>query len=232
MAKSNNRNYKKMVFFDLEYYVPKENRKKVVLSYNPWQIGNIFLGGVFYSFDSSVNLKKGTPLNQQNKISFWIWNYDNDECLLTIAIYNYLREIKEVVISENSGFAFPVLSGIGISHSDIPVLWELFKKYELISNETSFEFQNSFRTIDLSQISIGAFECSLPILYPKTKNELLKRFSLKTSSENSKSVWDYYESGATKFIEDRVLNEIEFSIEIYMAIKDVFVNSNEKEFRL
>ncbi|MFW6026980.1 MAG: hypothetical protein ACOCRX_11650, partial [Candidatus Woesearchaeota archaeon] len=78
-----------IIFFDLEYYVPKKDRKRKTisdcLSFNPYLEGHEIIGGIF---------AKRYPLKYKKsvkKTGFWLWNYQNERHLVT-QIYNYFKQ--------------------------------------------------------------------------------------------------------------------------------------------
>lgn len=113
----------------------------------------------------------------------------------------------------------PVLCGIGITSSDIPILFELFKRFQILTNQEAFKFQNSFRVVDLSQLAIGTFNNPNNFLYPKTKSHILNKYMPGTKFETGKTVWQLYESKSHEEIQQRVVSEIFSTHRCYELIK-------------
>ncbi len=211
----------RVIFFDLEYYVPKKNRKPHGLNYNPAVAGNMLLGGVFYSANPVSDLAPSGHSQMKKMKSFWLWQHKTEQQLLR-AIYEYLKQIKGEVFKHLGDRVSPVMCGIGISNSDLPVLNHLFNKHLTDTSDKLFEFQNSFRVIDLSQLAIAAFNHNGPFLYPKTKNEVTSKFLSGKRMEDGRSVWELYEREEFGKIEARVIEEISLTISCYKAIKENF----------
>jgi hypothetical protein len=163
------------VFFDLEFYVPESSRKDVGLNYNPWDKKSKLIGGSFLSVNPEVNFSQDNLKIKSEIKSFWIWNYSSEKELL-IDIYKFIKTNSDIVRKAHQGGHSLVLCGIGITSSDIPVLFELFKRYQILSNSDAFVFLNELRALDLSQLALMSFNCKNNYLYPKTKNHILNKF--------------------------------------------------------
>lgn len=215
--------HNRIVFFDLEYYVPEKHRRKDGLSYNPWVKECKLLGGTFFTANPTTDIAIDSEKIEKRKSmkSFWLWHETNESALVK-KIYLYLKDVLAQVKKSKTGYQSPLLCGIGISASDVPVLIDLFKRYHLMNNEEAFRFQNQFRYIDLSQLAISCFRQPNDFLYPKTKNDLLNKFKIKQSFENGKSVWSLYENKQLSLIEKRVRQEIIATHEIYKGLINEF----------
>lgn len=208
----------RIIFFDLEFYVPENSRSKIGFNYNPWDKRSKILGGSFLIANpekdfgiTEYNIRKRTK-------SFWIWNYESEKDLL-LQIYKILKSTYDMVNSAHEGAVSPVLCGIGITSSDIPILFELFKRFKILTNAEAFSFQNGFRVIDLSQLSVATFNNSNYFLYPKTKSHILNKYLPDTKFETGKIVWELYESEDYEGIQARVLNEVIATHRCYELIK-------------
>jgi len=207
----------RIVFFDLEFYVPESNRVNTGLCYNPWDKGSRLLGGSFFVANPKRDIKCSTHTVANNIQSFWLWNYQSEKDLLS-EIYELLKNTLSLVHKAHKKKVSPLLCGIGISSSDVPVLIELFKRYKILSNAEAFRFQSNFRVMDLSQLGIVCFNNGNDFLYPKIKNELLNKFMPGTKFESGKSVWDLYESKDYTGITERVNDEIISTHHIYKSL--------------
>ena len=82
-----------MLFLDLEYLVPIEDRGggngSGSLVFNPSSPHHIVLGGIF----ASKPLLVESPPEFR---SFWIWNYQDDEALMLHALCQYFTEQWEI----------------------------------------------------------------------------------------------------------------------------------------
>jgi hypothetical protein len=164
------------VIFDLEFYVPKKSRKEVGFSYNPWDRASKLLGGNFLSINGFTVDKTLDSDTIKKMKSYWLWEHENNERALLETILDELRKVSEKVGKANSGTRSAVLCGIGVSSSDVPILFELFKRYKLLSNQDAFELMNKFRVIDLSQVATPLYNLNTGYLYPITKNILMNKF--------------------------------------------------------
>jgi hypothetical protein len=205
------------VFFDLEFYVPESSRKDVGLNYNPWDKKSKLIGGSFLSVNPEVNFTQTDLKNKSEIQSFWIWDYSSEKELLN-DIYSFIKKTSDTVRKAHQGKHSSILCGIGITFSDIPVLFELFKRYQILSNSEAFIFQNELRAIDLSQLAVISFNCKNDYLYPKTKNEILNKFQTGKKFECGKSVWGLYEENKFSDIEDRVEDEVMCTFFAYKSI--------------
>lgn len=205
------------VFFDLEFYVPESSRKDTGLNYNPWDKKSKLIGGSFLSVNPEKNFSQ-TDLKNKNEIkSFWIWDYKTEKELLE-AIYTFILKISDTVRKAHEGKHSSILCGIGITSSDVPVLFELFKRYQILSNAEAFIFQNELRTLDLSQLALMSFNCKSDYLYPKTKNDILNKFQHGKNFECGTSVWGLYEGKRFFEIENRVIDEIMCTFFAYKSL--------------
>lgn len=211
----------KILFFDLEFYVPPKNRKETGFNYNPAVDENMLLGGVFYPANPAKDLLPHVPFNSNKLKNFWLWEYQAEKKLLQ-AIYTYLKEIESQVYKHFQGIVSPVVCGIGISNSDIPVLFHLLNKHSIDTAPKLFELQNTLRVLDLSQLSIGTFNKKDHFLYPKTKNEILSKYLHGKRMESGKSIWELYETHEFCKIESRVVDEVNLTVSCYKAIKQNF----------
>ncbi len=208
----------RVVFFDLEFYVPESSRKEHGFCYNPWDKKSKFLGGSFF-LANPVKDFEISELKVKNKTqSLWLWNYQSEKQVLE-NIYQLLEEVLNTVSNAHNGMVTPILCGIGITTSDIPILLELFKRYKILTNAEAFIFQNKFRVVDLSQLAISTFNNGSYFLYPKTKNEILKKYIDGKKFESGKIVWELYESKDYAGIEERVLDEVASTHKCYELIK-------------
>lgn len=208
-----------ILFFDLEFYVPTSSRTEHGFCYNPWDKKCKFLGGSFFSANPVKDFEK-TELKIKNKIqSLWLWNCQSEKKILE-NIYTLLEEVLNAVRNTHNGVVAPILCGIGITTSDIPILFELFKRYKILTNTEAFIFLNKFRVVDLSQLAISTFNNSNYFLYPKTKNEILMKYIDGKKFESGKVVWELYESKNYAGIEERVLDEVVSTHKCYELIKN------------
>lgn len=98
-------------------------------------------------------------------------------------------------------------------------MFELFKRFQVLSNAEAFAFQNAFRVIDISQLALATFNNASYFLYPKTKGHILNKYLPGTKFESGKSVWELYESKDHEGIRTRVFDEVYSTHRCYELIK-------------
>lgn len=206
-----------MIFFDLEFYVPLKGRERKGFCYNPWDKSSKLLGGSFLVANPVKDLKLKSVVTEKNVKSFWLWECNSEKELLE-KIYEILKKAYDVVYKAHDGRISPILCGIGISSSDVPIIFELFKRYKILSNSEAFYFQNKFRVIDISQLSIATFNNNSSFIYPKQKKLILQKYMPEKKFESGKSVWDLYDEKNYNGIELRVIDEVLCSHYCYMKI--------------
>lgn len=220
------------VIFDLEFYVPDISRKEIGFCYNPWHKKSKILGGSFLSINGfTVDNTNVNTVSKKIK-GFWLWEYENNERDLLQVILDFLVKASEKVNKAHNGTRSAVLCGIGISSSDVPILFELFKRYKLLSNQQAFELQNKFRIIDLSQIVVPLFNLNVAYFYPVPKNGLMNKFVKGVKFEPGSRVWGMYEEKQYSQIESRVKSEIYATYECYKKIIDESRRLKKQELEL
>lgn len=208
----------RIIFFDLEFYVPESSRSKTGFCYNPWDKNCKLLGGSFLLANPIKDFNSPKLINTTKVTSLWLWDYNSEKELLA-SIYELLKTVLDIVSKAHNGMLSPILCGIGITSSDIPIIFELFKRYKILTNSEAFSLQNKFRSLDLSQLSIATFNNSSNFLYPKTKNHIFNKYLNGKNFETGKIVWDLYESKNYDSIKARVLDEVVSTHKCYELIK-------------
>ncbi|HEY8034484.1 MAG TPA: hypothetical protein VIF37_02720 [Methylobacter sp.] len=208
----------RIIFFDLEFYVPASSRSKHGFCYNPWDKSCKLIGGsfLFANPEKDFGLIEAKVINKIR--SLWLWEHYSEQKLLE-SIYVLLKNALDTVHNAHNGMIAPILCGIGITSSDIPIIFELFKRYKILTNAEAFSFQNKFRVVDLSQLSIATFNSPNNFLYPKTKSHILNKYLNDKKFESGKTVWDLYEAKNYDAISARVLDEIVCTHKCYELIK-------------
>lgn len=218
----------RVIFFDLEFYVPESSRSEYGFCYNPWDKKCKFLGGSFL-LANPVKDFETTELKISSKVkSLWLWNHNSEKEVLE-SIYILLKNVQDSVQNAHNGMVAPILCGIGITTSDVPILMELFKRYKILTNTEAFIFQNKFRMVDLSQLSISTFNNGNNFLYPKTKNDILNKYMSGKKFESGKVVWELFESKRHSEIEERVLDEVISTHRCYKLIGNDLQNFKSLE---
>lgn len=218
----------RIIFFDLEFYVPEKNRKEQGFSYNPWHKDSIFLGG---SYVISLGTRDQiNPLDDELRKrikSHWIWDSKNEKDLVS-KFYKLFSSQINSCLEFNQGIS-PLVCGIGIQGSDIPVLLALFRKYDYLSDQDAFVFENYLRILDLSVLGISFFSNKTYFMYPKKKNELLNKFFKDQVFESGTSVWGSFEQKNYYEISQRNLNEVFYTVRLYYEFKRKIMKLREIE---
>jgi hypothetical protein len=196
----------KIIFFDLEYFVPLEsrNRKSVTgMVFCPFFPDHEILGGSFRTY---------YPMLDKLDKNKQVWNFETgSERSTLIEIFNLIEsEWKPVEKKEKHGSL--MLSGIGISHSDIPALVTRLNYHRISSPERIHELIYGSRHIDLSIATYCQFSFNNSFfVYPKSKSQLYQKYLLGEKMETGKAVWDMFDNkdyDAIKFRSEEEVNDI------------------------
>lgn len=132
----------RIIFLDLEFYVPESSRRTKGLSYNPWDPDCKLLGGSFFVANPTKDFESPLDTDSDQIQSFWLWDYDSEKALL-IDIFNLLKQANQDAKEGNDGRVSATLCGIGIISSDIPVIFDRsIKKVRDTIKCRSFLFSN------------------------------------------------------------------------------------------
>ncbi len=206
----------KVVFFDLEYYVPNQLRNRKTphgMIFNPILKEHKVLGGVFQVYYPMLD-KLNPP------IEIWEWNSNNDEKEVLSKIWQFF--VKEWKPLQKNKLGSLMVAGVGIAHSDMPVLLTKLIQQNIDSHEKIYDLITGCRQIDLSSATYAQFSSNHKYFsYPKSKRELYQKYLEGKKMESGKSVWDMYDDGKFDLIEQRTLEEINDTIAIYKAMFDL-----------
>lgn len=215
----------KIIFFDLEYYVPPVDRKRPTfsgMSFSPHMEGHKVLGGSFLTY-YPIEDRIGKRLN------FWEWNIGDERGVLEAIYKNLEAEWKSYSHPEQAGAL--MLSGIGISHSDVPCLMARMAKYDLAKASRIYDVIYGCRQVDLSVATFCQFSFNKGYFsFPKKKMELYQKYIDGKKIDSGKSVWDAYESKDFSAIESRCSDEVDDCLNIYKAMFDLR-KARDSEFR-
>jgi hypothetical protein len=204
----------KVIFLDLEYYVPKADRGRPSyggLSFSPFLPGHKIMGGVFQTY-FPIQDRLEAPRR------FWEWELGSEDAVLR-ALYKHLETQRRSISRQSGGL---MLAGIGISHSDIPTLLARMVSTEVASPEKVHDLFCGCRQIDLSVATYSQFSFNQSYFaYPKTKAALYQKYMPDRKMESGTSVWDAYDAGNYQAIESRCLQEIDDMVTIYKAMVDL-----------
>lgn len=217
-----NPKYLQVLIFDLEAYVPKEDRKRrsgTSLTVNPYRAEHTLLGGVF----SLKNPVTGEVI--EDFTHHWVWN-EGSEKEVVKNVYDIFSGIRDRIKNKPAFCADPVISGIGISTFDMPFLYTKFLQYNVAAPEEIYEVFCKNRILDLSVAGIGFMYEKTPVLHPRPHNLLADRFIPERNKKpTGKVVWELYDEGEFTAIEERCDGEVHEMSEIYEALLGESISS-------
>lgn len=204
----------KVLFLDLEYYVPEEDRSKTNrggMSFSPTSSTHKVIGGCFQIYYPIKNDVEG------DIISIWEWNLGTEEKVIR-EIYKIFSNLWKGVQQSNN--CSPMCCGIGISHSDLPVLYTKMLQYKIDTPENLFYLIFGTRQLDLSCIVAG--QCSSKrndyLFYPVIKSHLYQKYLPQAKrAEQAVSVWKYYDEKDFVSIQKRTRLEVIDSLKMYKS---------------
>ena len=202
----------RVLFFDLEFYVPENDRNIKGIRANPYKDGHFLIGGTFIFFN---------PLSEdENAIDIfrhWIWDYENEKTMIKAILENIIHSIDEKEIRnllENT-----VICGNGISTLDIPYLFGRCQKCNINLDANLYYWLNGFKIVDLQNVVIPFFKYDDSLLYPISKEEMNNLFLNKLGkNEMKKLIWDYYDENEYNSIMKNNEDEVLYNLEIYKMI--------------
>lgn len=201
-----------IIFFDLEFYVPKEDREgRMGLKANPYRTGHFLIGGTLHRYFPLVHKRNHDSIKE-----FWIWNYKNEAEMMK-DIIAFIEESWGIIYKKDNQ-AELFYSGIGISRVDIQYL---FAKAKLLGIKTEEELFNLFykgRFLDFETIVIPYFKNKDNMMKTKTTKDMLSKFKIERERGPSISVWDQYDAGEYEKIRERNVNEVSDLPVMYQAI--------------
>jgi hypothetical protein len=204
--------FTEVVFFDLECYVPPEDRikqSKSSLIYNAANPNHFILGGVF---------RRMFPMQGAIEPAWQVWNFSKqDEKSTLTQIYEYFNASWKIIDERNrKNHPDLILAGTGISRLDIPALYVRSKLHDIDSDENLYETYFKAKVIDLGDVGIPLFKKTRNCypLYPKTTNDLIQELQVNSTKTSGKRVWDLYDTGDFEAIKARTTSEVEDAIEI------------------
>ena len=206
----------KVVFFDLEYYVPVEDRSREApssMKFSPYLPGHKILGGTFQTYLLMKDELKPP-------VQIWEWAAGSEKRVLEEILALLKYEWKG---SERSDRGSLVLCGIGISHSDVPALLAKLNMSLIDLPTRIFDYLSGCRQIDLSTATFCQFSSKTRYFsYPKSKAELYNKYMTEPGNvAPATSVWDDYEAGRFSVIEARTQREVDHTVTIYKRMFDI-----------
>ena len=205
----------KVIFFDLEYYVPPSDRNRKApggMTFSPILPGHKILGGTFQTYfpmQDRVGPKK----------IFWEWNLGSEKAVLG-SIFSLLQQEWKTIESRDHSISL-MLGGIGITHSDVPVLMARLSANAIANKTKIFDLLYGCRQIDLSVATFCQFSFNRAYFaYPKTKSALYQKYLAGKQMESGKAIWAMYETGDFRSIERRSSAEVDDALTIYKTMVD------------
>lgn len=206
----------KVVFFDLEYYVPVEDRTRKApssMKFSPYLPGHKILGGTFQTY---------LPMTDELRppVRIWEWTAGSEKRVLEEILALLKCEWKGLERGDRGSL---MLCGIGISHSDVPALLAKMNM-SLIDQPTQiYDYLSGCRQIDLSTATYCQFSSKTRYFsYPKSKAMLYNKYLAEPSNvAPGTSVWDDYEAGRFRVIEARTQLEVDHTVSIYKRMFDI-----------
>lgn len=206
----------KILFFDLEYYVPDRDRGRPTpggMTFSPLLPDHKILGGVFLVYYPMQDRIGETS-------AIWEWRCGSENQVLR-GIYDLLQsEWRSYAARDQAGSL--MLSGIGISHSDIPALLARLAKCSIADHVRVHDLLCGCRQIDLATATYCQFSFNHSYFaYPKTKAELYQKYLNGKKRDSGKAVWEMYESHDFAAIEARCNEEVHDALVIYRSMCDL-----------
>jgi hypothetical protein len=203
----------KLLFFDLEYYVPPAGRSRKSLTgmlFAPSLPGHKILGGTFQCYYPMLD-RLDPP------VQHWEWHHGSEKVVLR-SIYELLRaQWRSIAVKTDAGSL--MLGGIGISHSDVPALLSKFMSHKIAAEDQTYDTLCGCRQIDLTTATFSQFAFNTGYFaYPKSKAHLCQKYLAGKQVESGKVVWQAYEARDFAAIEARSTEEVTDAIAIYKAM--------------
>ncbi len=193
-----------MIVFDLEYYVPKEDRLTRGLSMAPGKDSHFIMGGTFRTVGH-----RGTEFEDAG---FWIWDYDTEKAML-IAIWRFLKNYQPKNKFDKR------FVGLGIIRSDLDVLKIKLNRYGIVDYPTFFEFLKNYVIYDLSQV----LSLRLPHSQPKlvSHQNALKILKMPIIDKTKGTdVWAFYDKEDYQSIMKYNSNEVAEMYQMYLKVRE------------
>lgn len=206
----------KVVFFDLEYYVPVEDRTRQApstMKFSPYLPGHKILGGTFQTYFPMTDVLKPP-------VQIWEWTAGSEKRVLEEILALLKCEWKALDRGDRGSL---MLCGIGISHSDVPALLAKMNTLRIALPTLIYDYLCGCRQIDLSTATYCQFSSKTRYFsYPKSKAMLYDKYLAEPGKvAPSTSVWDDYETGRFSSIEARTQLEVDHTISIYKRMFEI-----------
>ena len=211
-----------VIFFDIEYYVPREHRNGPGLRANPYLNGSFVMGGVFQRY---------FPIDEkpEKKEEFWIWDMEGKDVVeqeknLLEKIYLYFREswTRWELLGKDPGLTEPMAVGFGITRLDIPVLFVRSLIHRIAEPERLYDTYFKLRHFDLSVASAPLIpeNRNRKVLTPVSQNWAVRNLLGDGRRKPSgTTVWELYDAGEYQAIMERTREEVELARKVYQELR-------------
>ena len=216
--KSKNRFERKILCFDLEFYVPKKDRdeNKYSLKFNPGNPEHKILGGVFTLYNPQRDNRDHLKYDE-----IWIWESNDEEKEVLKQIKEYFDEAWRINREEYNNELD--VCGIGISRVDLPALYIKSLLHEIDAPQNLFNSFFKSQHLDLSNIAVPFFT-EVQQLHPISANRIYRRFGFKREKESGVVVWDWYDEKNYDLISKRTKGEVKDILMIFDRLTDEILN--------
>ena len=208
MSKKQRKYERDILFFDLEFYVPPEDREGEGYSmrFNPNREEHFIIGGVFSRYNPQKDDWEKVEL-----IDKWIWDYESEKELL-ISILDYFKESWDNQKKRND-LELDVC-GIGISKIDLPTLYIRCENLGVDSKENLFNIFFKSQHIELNCVAIPFFNRTSQ-LHPIPANWIYRDFGINKPKPSGVEVWGMYDDGDHDSIIQRTTGEVMDCLKIF-----------------
>ena len=208
MFKEQSKFEREILFFDLEFYVPPQDREGEGYSmrFNPNREGHSILGGVFSRYNPQKDNWGNVKL-----VNIWIWDYESEKELL-ISILDYFKE--SWYNQKNKNDLELDVCGIGISKIDLPTLYIRCEYLGVDTKENLFNILFKSQHIELNCVAIPFFNRTYQ-LHPISANGICRRFGISTKKPSGMEVWGMYDNGDHNSIIQRTNGEVKDCLKVF-----------------
>lgn len=215
----------KVIFFDLEFYVPEQHRYRDTPSgmiYSPLLSDCQILGGVFQTYYPLLD-------KLEKPVEVWQWKFGSEKDVLQKIFDILQKEWKSQKSKGDKRFPSLMLCGIGISKSDIPALLMRMIANKIDNPTRIYDLICGCQQIDLSVATYCQFSFNHKYFsYPKNKSQLYQKYLEGKKMESGKSVWDLYDNSDFLAIENRTLEEISDCVNIYKSMFETKIKTDNE----
>jgi len=207
-----------MIFFDIEFYVPPEDRlsSNGSLVYNPANVLHKLIGGTFVAKE----IMSHTPSEPR---SFWIWDYEDDEGRLLEAITEFFiqqwdSDQSEKVVVMKKRIRDLLVCGFRVD-SDLSALYVRSTLHKIKTPPRLYEIFCKCKSIDLAEVGTMLFNDN-PIFYPVTATDLAEKIGIPAEPKDpGRAIWGWYDEKQYQKIITRNRQEVMDTLMIYEGLQ-------------